>query len=338
MKQAVVTAPFTMTFKEVEEPRAGVGEVVVRIKRIGICGSDLHVFKGRHPLVKFPLVQGHEFSGFVEAIGEAVDGLAEGDLVTVEPAVGCGRCDRCLEGRFAECDHLLFIGGALTGAGSELFRVRSDHVVKLPAGTDPDDAAMVEPLSVAVHAVGAAGEIARRRVLVAGGGTIGNLTAQVARLSGASKVIILETNDQRGAIARRLEFETLDPRAGSIGEELDAAYAGRPIDVAFECVGHEAPLGLCIEKVRRGGTVVVLGVYEHPAQVAMIAVQDKELHLVGSLMYTWEDYRSAVELIEHRAVRLDLLRSHHFPFERWPDAYELLMQQATPAMKVMIDL
>lgn len=332
MKQAVVVGPGKIEYREIAAPKAAAGEIVIRPRRIGICGSDLHVFKGEHPLVAFPLVQGHEFSGFVVEVGPGAVGFAPGELVTVQPAIGCGCCARCREGRFAQCDRLQFIGGALEGAGSELFSVRADHAVKLRSGTDPDDAAMVEPLSVAVHAVRLAGDVARRSVLVVGGGTIGNLTAQTARLFGAARVVVAETNPFRRRLAEQLGFETHDPA----GESDDAALRG--FDVAFECVGNEAPLDLCIDRVRRGGRVVILGVYGRSPAVRMIAVQDKEVQLVGALMYDWDDYATAVGLVEQAGIELKLLRSHHIPFDRWIEGYELLTQSATKTMKVMIDL
>ncbi len=338
MKQAEVVAPGRIVYKEIEAPVAGAGEVVIRVRRIGICGSDLHVYKGKHPLVTFPLVQGHELSGHIEEIGPGVTGFKHGDLVTVQPAIGCGVCERCQQGLFAECDSLQFIGGALPGAGSELFCVRADHVVGLPAGTDADDGAMIEPLSVAVHSVKRYGEIRGRLALVIGGGTIGNLTAQVARGMGAAAVVVAETNDFRRGIAENLGLVVLRPGEGDEGERIRKAFRGKPPDVVFECVGGERPLSMAIEQVRRGGSVVVVGVYEKPPLVAMISVQDKEINVAGALMYTWDDYHAAIDLVARKEVALQQLRTHHFPFFRWSDAYAALIEDSGKTMKVMIDL
>ena len=338
MKQAQVVAPGQIVYRDIDPPTAGDGEVVIRVHRIGICGSDLHAFRGRHPLVSFPLVQGHEFSGYLEAIGSGVTGFTRGNLVTVQPAIGCGVCARCAEGLFAECENLQFIGGALPGAGSELFCVRADHVLRLPDGTDPDDGAMIEPLSVAVHCVRRLGEIQGRFVLVVGGGTIGNLTAQTARKMGAAAVAVVEINDFRRGIAEKLGLVALKPDEGAEGERIRAALGGHSPDMVFECVGGERPLNLAIDVVRRGGSVVVVGVYEEPPRVAMISVQDKEILVAGALMYTWDDYHAAVDLVAEGGVRLGPLRSHHFPFGRWSDAYQALMEGSGRTMKVMIDV
>jgi L-iditol 2-dehydrogenase len=338
MKQAQVVAPEKLVYRDIAPPVAGAGEVLIRVRRIGICGSDLHAYRGKHPLVSFPLVQGHEFSGYLEAVGSGVTGLKHGDLVTVQPAIGCGVCPRCAEGLFAECDKLQFIGGALPGAGSQLYSVRADHVVRLPDGTDPDDGAMIEPLSVAVHSVRRLGEIKGRFALVIGGGTIGNLTAQVAVKMGAAAAAVMETNDFRRGIAEKLGLVALKPGEGGEGERIRAALGGHVPDVVFECVGGERPLNLAIEVVRRGGGVVVVGVYEEPPRAAMISVQDKEILLAGALMYTWDDYHTAVDLVSGGGVRLGPLRTHHFPFERWADAYRALIESSGKTMKVMIDV
>ena len=339
MRQAVVTEPGKIVYREVPRPEPGAEEVLLRIARIGICGSDVHVFEGKHPLVSFPLVQGHEFSGTVEAVGERVTGLRQGDLVTVEPAVGCGECDKCAAGLLAQCERMLFVGGARPGAGGDFLAMEASHVVKMPPGVDADDAAMVEPLAVAVHAVRRPAAVAGKRLLILGGGTIGNLTAQVARACGAGPIVLVDKIAERCRLAEALGFRTID--AGQVASPEEAAYAaldGKRPEVAFECVGKAAPLNTCIRTVVRGGDVIVVGVYEEAPRAEMILVQDKELNLLGSLMYTWHDYRQAVDLIARGEVSLKPLQTHHFPFEAWAEAYHLLMTRPDEAVKVLIDV
>lgn len=339
MRQAVVPEPHKIVFREVANPQLEPDQVILQVARIGICGSDVHVFEGKHPLVSFPLIQGHEFSGFVAQVGSQVTGLQEGDLVTVEPAIGCGVCARCQAGLFAQCERLLFIGGALPGAGSDLFAVDAHYIVKIPPGVDANDAAMTEPLAVAVHSVRRLGSIQGKRVLVLGGGTIGNLTAQVARAMGAGPIVLVDMIPFRTSLAEKLGFDTLNPtQVASLEEAVIGKLDGERPEVAFECVGKEAPLNTCIRAVVRGGEVVVVGVYEQDPRTQMILVQDKEVSLLGSLMYTWEDYNAAVRLMQEKIVDLKLLQTHHFPFERWMDAYSMLLEHPDQAVKVMIDL
>jgi len=339
MRQAVVTGPGEIVYRQVPRPVPEPDQVLLRIARIGICGSDVHVFEGKHPLVSFPLVQGHEFSGYVETVGDQVEGLRVGDLATIEPAIGCGVCDKCAAGRVAQCEKMLFVGGALPGAGSDFLAVKASQVVRMPPGVDADDAAMVEPLAVAVHAARRPASIAGKRLLIVGAGTIGNLTAQVARVLGAGPIVLVDKIPSRNKLAEGLGFAVIDPaQVASVEEAARKVLGGKQPDVAFECVGKAVPLNSCIRAVVRGGDVVVVGVYEGDPQTQMILVQDKEINLLGSLMYTWDDYRLAVELIAGRGVALKPLQTHHFAFEAWGEAYRFLTARPDEAIKVLIDV
>jgi L-iditol 2-dehydrogenase len=338
MKQAYMPRPGEILYRDVEKPSPRPGSVVIKVVRIGICGSDLHVFHGKHPLVSFPLVQGHEFSGYIDSVGTGVSGLSPGDLVTVQPAVGCGKCPRCKEGIFAQCDNLQFIGGALEGGGSEFFLVDARHAVIMPRGVSVDDAAMVEPLSATVHAVKKASPLKGKDVLVLGGGPIGNLTAQVARLFAPGKIVVLEKDVFRADVLRRLGFDTPASAGGLDAAAVCERFDGRAPDTVFECVGIEATTNLGIRAVRRGGHMVVMGVYGSPPEVEMVLVQDKEIIMNGSLMYTWEDYGDAVTLIDEHRVNLGILQTHHVPFTKWIDGYRLLTDNSAGVLKVLVDV
>jgi len=339
MKQAYLPEPGIILYREVDKPVPGPGEVLIAVKRIGICGSDVHVFRGRHPLVSFPLVQGHEFSGYIDAAGAGVEVLEKGDLVTVMPALGCGECVRCREGLFAQCDNLRFIGGALHGAGSDFFLVDARYAMKMPAGVSADDAAMVEPLAVAVHSVRKVPAIKGRPVLVVGAGTIGQCIAQVAREAGAGEILIADRVPFRLSVARQLGFATLEVVAqDSIATESARLLGGHKPPLIFECAGTQSALNGCIRAVERGGWIDVVGVYEEPPVTEMVLVQDKEIVLAGSLMYTWDDYARAVDLLKGKRVNLEPLRTHHVPFEHWSKGYKILIEKPGESMKVLVDL
>ena len=338
MKQAYISHPETILFREVETPTPGPDEVLIRISRIGICGSDLHVFKGKHPLVEFPLVQGHEFSGYVEALGKNVADPSLGDLVTVQPAIGCGECERCKEGYIARCENLSFIGGALPGAGSEYLAVPARHIVRIPEGISPDQAAMTEPLAVAVHGVDQTPPLGGKDVLIVGGGTIGNLIAQMSLLSEPRRLIVAERVAFRRKILSDLSIEVIEPLSDAPIEEQVADLMGKQPDVCFECAGTASALNACIRATRRGGDVVVLGVYEDNPKTEMILVQDKELTLTGSLMYTWDDFHGAIGLMERQKVSLEPLITHHVSFDNWIEGYRLLVQHPDETLKVIVDL
>jgi len=336
VRQAFVPEVGRVAYRDVAMPALGPGMVSIRPARIGICGSDVHVFKGEHPIVSPPLVQGHEVSGIVVAVGPKVEGLDPGDVVVIEPAIGCGQCSRCRQGLIARCESLDFIGGNLEGAASERFVVPAAQLVRMRPGTSLDDAAMTEPLACAVHAARRLGGVAGQDVLVTGGGPIGALVAQVAKLEGARQVVVSDPSDGRRAILAACDVATFDPRAGL--DQLSEHFEGRGPGVAFECSGAEAGLDACLKTVARGGSVVIVAVYAVPPRTDMISVQDHELNEYGSLMYTWEDFRKAAAIIEDGRLRLRPLQTHHVPFDGWEQGYALIDDPASGAMKVLVDI
>jgi L-iditol 2-dehydrogenase len=339
VKQACLQEPGVIRYREIPEPEPGDRDVVIRVKRIGICGSDVHVFRGKHPLVTFPVVQGHECAGYVERVGCSVSTVRPGDVVTVQPATAPDDCEKKREGLVAQCEDMQFIGGSLPGAGSELFCVHEEYVVPLARSTDIDDAAMVEPLAVAVHAAGRVPETAGGRTVVFGAGTIGILTAQMAMLRGAAEVIVTDMNRFRLGIAEYLGIRTLAIERGArVSEEITAFLGGRKPDHCFECVGRAEPLNTAIDLVQRGGYVVAVGVYEEPPATNMLLVQDKEITIAGALMYSLQDFQKSARLVERGDVRLAPLRTHHVPFEKWVEGYRLLLESPHETLKVLVDL
>ena len=178
MLQEVMAAPREIRFDRVPVPTAGPGQVLVKIKRIGICGSDIHVYHGKHPYTKYPVTQGHEVSGQVAALGEGVTQFQVGQRVTIEPQVYCGECYPCTHGKYNLCENLKVMGFQTTGTASEYFAVDASKVTALPAGMSYDEGAMLEPLAVTVHAARRAGDVAGKKVCVLGCGPIGILLVQ----------------------------------------------------------------------------------------------------------------------------------------------------------------
>src|SRR5208282_1535064 len=203
MLRATMTRPGKVEFTEVPKPGFGAEDVLLRIRRIGICGSDLHVYHGKHPYTSYPVVQGHEFCGEVAETGSNVQTLKPGDLVTAPPQIVCGRCLPCREGRYHICENLKVMGFQAPGVAQEFFAFPESALLKLSTGFTPEIGALVEPTAVAIHAVSRAGSVAGRQVLVLGAGPIGNLVAQVARWRGARRVLISDISDPRLEIARQ---------------------------------------------------------------------------------------------------------------------------------------
>ncbi len=203
--------------------------------------------------------------------------------------------------------------------------------------TSLDDAALTEPLATAVHAVRRAGQVHGHDVLVTGGGPIGALVARRLAREACARGRRLRSIAGRRAILDALGLATFDPASGET-DVSEAAFDGRDVTVAFECSGVAAGLDDCIQTVARGCTVVVVAVYAEPPRTDMIAVQDRELNVLGSLMYTWDDFREAARLIDEGLIRLGPLQTHHVPFDRLADGYALIEDAASGAMKVLVDV
>jgi L-iditol 2-dehydrogenase len=339
MLQAVMTAPGQIEFHQVEKPSPHPGEVLIRMRRIGVCGSDIHVFHGKHPYTSYPVVQGHEVSGEVAQVGEDVTGFQPGDLVTFTPQVTCGECYPCRHGMYHICDHLKVMGFQTGGAAQEYFPVPAEKVLKLPPGITPDQAAMIEPVSVAVHALGRAGDIAGKQVLVLGAGTIGNLIGQVAKALGARKVIITDVSPYKLEKARLSGIDTVvNTQAEELGSALLQAFGPDKADLILECVGVQETISQAVSLARKGSTIIVVGVFGQKPQVDLGLVQDRELSLVGTLMYQRSDYVKAIDLVSQGKLHLDVLVSDHFPFVQYLEAYHKIEAARGNIMKVMIDL
>ena len=338
MRQATMTAPGMIQFGEAPSPAVRAGEVLLRVRRIGVCGSDVHVYHGTHPFTPYPVVQGHEFSAVVEAVGANVAGVRVGDLVTATPQRVCGTCRPCRRGDYHICDLLAVRGFQAPGCAQDLFVTEAAKIVPLPSSFTFEQGALVEPVSVGVHSVSRAGGMNGRNVAVLGAGPIGNLLAQVAQAQGA-RTLVTDISDFRLDVARRCGLEaTSNAKAESLAAAASRVFGSDGFDVAFECAGVEETINAAIGTIQKGGTIVLVGVYGGRPKLDIGLVQDRELNLVGTLMYKYEDFTRAVELMAAGRVITAPLDSRHFAFEQYPGAYRFIDQAGDQSMKVFIDL
>ena len=338
MRQAIMTSPGVIEFRDTPVPAPGPNEVLVRVRTIGICGSDVHVRHGRHPFTSYPVVQGHEFSGVVEAVGKRVRNIRPGLKVTATPQIVCGRCGPCRRGDYHICDVLKVQGFQAPGCAQDFFLTKGENIVLLPPSFGFEQGALVEPTAVGVHAVSRAGRVAGTNVAVLGAGPIGNLVGQVARAMGA-KVLITDISEYRLDVARRCGLRRL---SNARSESLDAAaarvFGKEGFGTAFECAGAEAAINSAIGAIRKGGTIVAVGVYGDRPNVNMGFLQDRELTLTGTLMYKRRDFLKAVRLIADGQVRTRPLETTHFPFASYRSAYDFIDREGERSMKVFVDL
>ncbi|HEY9595820.1 MAG TPA: zinc-binding dehydrogenase [Spirochaetia bacterium] len=339
MRQAIMTAPGAIEMRDVPEPKPGRGQALLRIERIGVCGSDVHVWHGTHPFVDYPVVQGHEYSAAVAALGEGVTGVRVGQKVTATPQQVCGKCRPCRRGQYNVCENLVVRGFRAPGVAQDLQVTEADKLVVLPDTFTPEQGAIVEPVAVAAHSSGRAGDLKGRNVVVLGAGPIGNLVAQACRARGAAKVLVTDVSDYRLDVAKRVGIDSVsNPSQESLAEASRKTFGEDGFDVLFEAVGNAATMDQAITTIGKGGTIVVVGVFGTKPQVDMARVGEHELLMIGSMMYRQEDYRTAVEWMARGAVSTKPLESEHFPLERYADAYRFIEKQGARAMKVFIDL
>ncbi|MGB5895764.1 MAG: alcohol dehydrogenase catalytic domain-containing protein [Ignavibacteriaceae bacterium] len=338
MKQAIMKTPGKIEFGEVADPKPGKDEVLMRIHRIGVCGSDVHVWHGQHPYTSYPVIQGHEFSATIEALGENVTHFKVGQKVTATPQKVCGACLPCKRGDYHICDKLKVEGFQAPGVAQDLFVTRAEKIVPLPDSFSYEQGAFVEPVSVAVHTVGRVDSLNNENVLVLGAGPIGNLVGQVARAKGGN-VLITDISDYRLEIAKKCGLEqTCNVTKQKLSSALEDAFRGAGYSIAFECVGIEATMAETIETIGKGGSIVVVGVFAERPRVDLGLVQDRELKLIGTLMYKYEDYVNAVKLIEEAKVITEPLYSKHFDFNEYNEAYNYIDGERDKIMKVFIDV
>lgn len=342
MKAAVLHAVGDLRVEEIPTPRPGPGEVLVRVRSCGVCGSDVpRVFsKGTY---SFPTVCGHEFAGTVES-GE---GFAPGTPVTVFPLLWCGRCAECERGEYARCHDYGYLGSRSDGGFAEYVVAPARNCLPLPQGVSLEEGAMTEPAAVALHAVKRAGLRAGETVAVFGAGPIGLLVAQWARALGAARVLVFDIAPANLDLARTLGFsEVFDSRAGDPQKAVEAATAGRGADVAVEAAGVPATFTAAVAAAAAGGRVVMLG---NPSgdvtlPAALISrMMRRELALVGTWNSSFsasglpDDWRTVLAAVAAGTVRLKPLITHRFGLAGTLDGLRVMKDRREFVAKVLIN-
>jgi len=246
--------PGQIVFENVAVPNIEDSEVLIKVMRIGICGSDIHVYHGKHPYTSYPVIQGHEFSGKVVKTGKKVKKVKEGDKVVVQPQVVCGECYPCKHGRYNICDNLKVMGFQTEGCAKEYFKVEEEKVLKIPENMSYDEGALVEPLAVACHALRRSEmELKDKKIIVLGAGTIGNLVAQASKAKGAAKVMITDISKFRLNLAKECGIDiVLDVSKYDLSEETVKEFGADRADLILECIGFQATINNAINNARKG--------------------------------------------------------------------------------------
>ena len=350
-KTAVLDSIRQMHWEDRTVPEPGPLEVRVRVKKVGVCGSDVHYYThGRIGgfIVESPLVLGHEVSGVVDAVGEGVTGLQVGMRVALEPGYPCRRCSYCKAGHYNLCPGMTFMATPpVDGAFAEFVAWPADFVFKIPDNMSLDSAALLEPLAVGVWAVQRAGIGMGASVAVFGAGPIGCTTLQAAKAAGATTIIAVDLEEFRLDLARQLgATHTINGRDPDVLEQirvitspltgLVGSSAG--VDAAFETAGSVPTCRMTIEATRSGGVAVLVGLpSEALVSLDIVAAASREVDIRGQFRYA-NCYPAALELVAHGRVDLDAMVTHRFRLDQAQQALEFAHEQKRSSMKVMIEI
>jgi L-iditol 2-dehydrogenase len=341
MKALVLEAYNRLVFKDVDAPAAGPGEVLVRVKACGICGSDLHGVDGSTGRRRPPLIMGHEASGEISALGAGVTGWQVGERVTFDSTVYRMDDWYTRRGLLNLGDDRQVLGVSCEdyrrhGAFAELVSVPAHILYRIPTGVSFEQAAMIEPLSVAVHAAGRAPLAVGDTAVVVGAGMIGLLLVQVLRAAGCTQVIAVDVQEGRRALAQELGAAlALDPASSDVAAEVRALTGGRGADAAFEAVGMQPTVSLGIDVLRKGGALVLVGNLAARVEIPLQVVVTRQLSVLGSCASCGE-YPACLDLVRTGAVKLDPLMSATAPLSEGAAWFTKARDPKNGLMKVVL--
>jgi L-iditol 2-dehydrogenase len=341
MKALLLSEYKHLAVTDVPEPQIGPDELLIRVRACGICGSDVHGYDGSSGRRIPPIVMGHEAAGVIAAAGEAVTDMQEGDRVTFDSTVSCGHCHFCRRGQVNLCNNRQVLGVSCgeyrrMGAFAEYVSVPRRICYRLPDELPFEKAAMIEAVSVAIHAVSLTPVTLNDTAIVVGAGMIGLLTLQAARLAGCGRVIITDVDQSRLETARQLgASEVILARNTNVAEEVKALTAGLWADIAFECVGATPTIQNSIASTRKGGTVTLIGNITPQVEIPLQSVVSRQIRLQGSCASSGE-YPACIDFLARGAIRVDAMLSAIAPMAEGPRWFERLYQGEPNLMKVVL--
>ncbi len=342
MKIAHLYGIHDVRIEEAPRPEPGPGEVLLRIKAVGLCGSDVHYYREGaigDAVVKEPLVGGHEFSAQIAALGPGVAGLKVGQAVAVDPARSCGQCEFCRGGNPNLCPAVAFAGSpGVDGALREYVTYPGRYCYPLPPNLNYDDGAVLEPLGIAIHAVDLGKPKPGQSVAVLGCGPIGLLTIQMARVAGASRIFATEPLDYRLKAARKAGATDLfNPRREDVVAAILKATGGRGVDAVFEAAGAQETPDQSMKIAKPGGTVILVGIPTEDTTTFTASVARRKGLTIKLSRRMKEVYERAMALAAAGQVDLRSVVSHHFPLERTAEALDLLENYKDNVLKIIIE-
>ena len=337
MRQVILTEPFHLEMREVSGPQPEPGQALVRVRRIGVCGTDLHAFRGRQPYFTYPRVLGHEISGEVVEIGDNPAGLKVGDACVVSPHLFCGECIACRQGKTNCCTQLKLLGVHVDGALQEYVAVRPAMLLRAD-GLSLEQMALVENQAIGAHAVRRAQLVPGETVLVVGAGPIGFGVSQFARLAGA-KVIVADTSEPRLEFARRWLAPAHTVNASSaLGPQLKALTGGDMPTAVFDCTGSAAAMMQAFNYAAHGGRLVLVSLVQADLTFSDPDFHRRELSVLSSRNATRADFETVIAAMSTGQIVTDALTTHRVPLDQVVEAFPEWLKPESGVLKAMVEL
>jgi L-iditol 2-dehydrogenase len=341
MKALLLSEYKKLSVVDMPTPEIGDDDVLVRVRACGICGSDIHGYDGSTGRRIPPLVMGHEAAGVIERTGRNVEGFKAGDRVTFDSTVSCGKCDFCRRGQINLCDNRTVLGVSCGdyrrhGAFAEYVSVPARILYKLPDSLPFERAALIEAVSIAVHAVSRHVPKPDDMVVVVGSGMIGVLVIQVLKDKGCRNIVAVDVDDDKLALAQRMgAARTLNAKKVDVPATVRELSGGKGADASFEVVGHTDTVLTAIRSVRKGATVVLIGNLSPKVELPLQEVVSREISVLGSCASNGE-IPQCIDLLARGAVNVEPLISLKAPLDRGPELFERLYGGDKNLMKVII--
>ncbi|WP_113627101.1 zinc-binding alcohol dehydrogenase family protein [Pectobacterium peruviense] len=321
MNTLICQEPKKLVWKKREIPIPGEGETLIKIKSVGICGTDIHAWGGNQPFFSYPRVLGHEICGEVVDNGKNVDLFKKGQQVAVIPYVACQQCPACKSGRTNCCEKISVIGVHQDGGFSEYLAVPATNLL-LAEGIDPQAAALIEPYAISAHAVRRAKVLQGEQVLVVGAGPIGLGAAAIAKAEGAHVVVADTSADRREHVIAHLGLSVVDPSAEDFEAQLRAEFGGSLAEKVIDATGNQHAMNNTINLIRHGGSIVFVGLFKGDLQFSDPEFHKKETTMMGSRNATPEDFAKVGHLMSEGKLTAEMMLTHRYPFATLADIYE----------------
>ncbi|MBS7614486.1 galactitol-1-phosphate 5-dehydrogenase [Candidatus Bathyarchaeota archaeon] len=339
MKAAVWYGGKDIRIEDVPKPKIKDDEVLVRVRAVGICGSELHAFEGVSQRRTPPLVMGHEFSGEIVELGKNVNNLNIGEKVTVDPIKRCGTCTPCVRGQGSVCRNVKLLGLHTSGAFAEYVAVPALNCYVLPEHVSFEEGAMAEPLAVGIRAVNSTDVRLGDTTVVIGAGIIGSMTLKAAKAAGAGLLIVSDVVDFRLDYSKTLGADiTINSKTEDLVTRITELTNGSGADVVFEAVGLEATVQQGLRMLGIGGKLTIIGMLSKNMSLDVLSIVTRELQIRGSYAYAQDDFRRAFNYLCNRKIDVKRLITNVMPLEKVKEGFEMLSEKRGNVLKIILTL